>query len=105
MSIPLACLSFAAGINVGITRTSLAKSIILCFLAGERNAMSGSLAGSLVSLFVTSYMPFIKSQVAHVDLEHSIYSDLDMDGIDVESSDDEHEEDAFVPAEQLPLAV
>ena len=103
--IPLACLSFAAGINVGITRTSLATPIILCFLAGEPNAMSGTLAASLVSLFVTSYMPFIKSQVDREDIEHSIFSDLDLEGIEVESSDDEDEGDEFVPAEQLPLAV
>jgi len=48
-TIPLACLSFAAGINAGITRTALATPIILCFLAGEQKAMSGVLAASLAS--------------------------------------------------------
>ena len=53
---PYACLCFAAGINVAITRTSLATSIILCFLSGQQNAMSAVLAAALCSLFATSYM-------------------------------------------------
>ena len=53
---PYACLCIAAGINVAITRTSLATSVILTFLAGQQNAMSAVLAASLTSLFATSYM-------------------------------------------------
>ncbi len=75
----LACLSFAAAINVGITRTSLATPIILCFLSGEQNAMSGVLAASLVSLFATTYMPFIKSQKPRDDMHVAMFSDLDLD--------------------------
>jgi H+/Cl- antiporter ClcA len=69
----VACLCFAAGINVAITRTALATSCILVYLSGEPNCMSPILAASLVSLFATSYMPFIKTQVARADIEHSIF--------------------------------
>ena len=53
---PYACLCIAAGINVAITRTALATSIILTFLSGQQNCMSAVLASALTSLFVTSYM-------------------------------------------------
>jgi len=74
-SIPvqLTTLCMAAAINVAITRTSLATSIILCFLAGEPNAMSAVLMASLTSLFVTGYMPFIKSQIVRMDINSSLY--------------------------------
>lgn len=57
-SIPpvIAMLSFAAGINVAITRTVISTPLILCALAGEINATSPVLAASLVSAFVTYYM-------------------------------------------------
>jgi hypothetical protein len=57
-SIPpqISCLCFAAGINVAITRTALATSLILATLAGEINAGPPVLAASLVSLFATAYM-------------------------------------------------
>lgn len=71
--VALACLCFAAGINVAITRTSLATPLILCYLAGEPCAISGVLAASLVSLFATSYMPFIKTQSARNDLGSSLF--------------------------------
>lgn len=66
----LATLSIAAGINVAITRTGLATPLILCALAGEQNAVAPVLAASMVSLFSTSYMPFIRSQVRRVDVDH-----------------------------------
>lgn len=66
----LATLSIAAGINVAITRTGLATPLILCALAGEPNAISPVLAGSMASLFATAYMPFIRSQVRRVDVTH-----------------------------------
>lgn len=71
-SIPpaLATLSIAAGINVAITRTGLATPLILCALAGEPNATAPVLAGAMVSLFATTYMPFIRSQVRRVDVTH-----------------------------------
>lgn len=52
----IAILSVAAGINVAITRTTLATPLILCSLAGESNAVSPVLAASLVSVFATYYM-------------------------------------------------
>lgn len=53
---PVAMLCIAAGINVAITRTSLATPLILCALAGEGNITSVVLAASLTSLFATYYM-------------------------------------------------
>lgn len=100
--IPLACLCFAAAINVGITRTSLATPIILCFLAGEQNAMSGVLAASLVSLMATAYMPFIKSQKPREDIHVAMYSDLDLDPR-IEH-DDHHEEEETDP-ERAPIMI
>lgn len=100
LPIPLCCLAFAAAINVGITRTSLATPIILCFLAGEPNAMSGVLAASLVSLFATAYMPFIKSQQPREDMNISLFANLDMDPVIEEEHSDEP-----APAEKARLVV
>lgn len=86
--VSLACLSFAAGINVAITRTSLATSIILCFLAGEQNAMTGVLSASLVSLFITGYMPFIKTQQSRNDLDSSLFFYLDQKQVEPEEKSD-----------------
>lgn len=65
----IACLCFAAGINVSITRTVIGTTCILAFLAGEQNAMSSILAASLVAQFATAYMPFIKSQKSREDMD------------------------------------
>merc|ERR1719343_91308 len=73
LSPQLACLCFAAAINVAITRTALATTLILTFLAGEPCAISAILAASLVSLFVTSYMPFIKTQIVRSDIDDSLW--------------------------------
>jgi len=70
---PYATLCYAAGINVAITRTSLATTLILCYLAQEQNCISAVLLASLVSLFATGYMPFIKSQVIRSDIEEALY--------------------------------
>jgi len=92
--IPLVCLSFPAALNVlGITRTVLATPIILCFLAGEPNAMSGVLAASLVSLFATTYMPFIKSQGPREDMHTAMYSNIDLDPRIEEEESHEEETD------------
>lgn len=98
---PLCVLGFAAGINVAITRTSLATPMILCFLAGEPNALSGVLAASLVSLFATAYMPFIGPQIPREDLVFSLYTNIDTDPVVEE--DGHHEEQA--PTEKAPLVV
>eukprot|EP00586_Coscinodiscus_wailesii_P000488 CAMPEP_0172479874 /NCGR_PEP_ID=MMETSP1066-20121228/4681_1 /TAXON_ID=671091 /ORGANISM="Coscinodiscus wailesii, Strain CCMP2513" /LENGTH=572 /DNA_ID=CAMNT_0013240693 /DNA_START=61 /DNA_END=1779 /DNA_ORIENTATION=+ len=71
--VPVACLCFAAGINVAITRTSLGTTLILAFLSGEPNTTSSILFASLASLFVTAYMPFIKSQIIRSDIDDSLY--------------------------------
>jgi len=97
--IPVGCLGFAAAINVTITRTSLATPIILCFLAGEQNAMSGTLAASLVALFATSYMPFIKSQQPREDLASALYFNYTDEPI-VEDEEHAHEK---LPPEEQPL--
>lgn len=97
--IPLACLSFAAAINVGITRTALATPIILCFLAGEQNAMSGVLAASLVSLFATTYMPFIGPQQPREDIHTAMFATIDDPQIEIEDEHGEDKEDA----EKQPL--
>lgn len=72
-SIPpvVAILSVACGINVTITRTALATPLILCGLAGEVNATPPVLAASLVSAFVTYYMPFIGPQQGREQLFES----------------------------------
>lgn len=54
--VQLAVLCMAASINVAITRTSIATTLILCYLSGEQYALSAILASSLVSLFATGYM-------------------------------------------------
>jgi len=71
--VQLCVLCLAAAVNVAVTRTSLASTIILAHLSGEPNAVASILMASLVSLFVTGYMPFIATQVSRVDLEHSTY--------------------------------
>lgn len=102
LPIPLCCLGFAAAINVGITRTSLATPIILCFLAGEPNALSGVLAASLVSLFATAYMPFIGPQVPRRDLDLSLFANVETDPV-IEEEEEDHEESS--PAEKTSLVV
>lgn len=69
LQIPTLCM--AAGLNVAITRTSLATPLILSFLAGEPCALPAVLAASLCSLFATSYMTFLKTQIARCDIDHS----------------------------------
>ena len=65
--VQLCTLCIAAAVNVGLTRTALATTIILTYLANEHNSVSPILAASLVSLFLTGYMPFIPSQVIRND--------------------------------------
>ncbi|CAB9507464.1 transport protein YfeO [Seminavis robusta] len=67
--VQLCCLCMAGAINVGITRTAIATTLILSYLAGEQNSIAPILAASLVSLFATGYMPFIKSQVLRSDID------------------------------------
>jgi H+/Cl- antiporter ClcA len=46
----------AAAMNVAITRTALATTLILAFLPGEPIAIPPILMASICSLFATSYM-------------------------------------------------
>jgi H+/Cl- antiporter ClcA len=52
----VAVLCMAAGLNVAITRTALATTLIVSFLAGEAAAAPPILMASLCSLFATAYL-------------------------------------------------
>lgn len=69
----ISILCMAAGINVAITRTALASTLILAFLAGEPCALPAILMSSLCSLFATAYLPFIKTQITRSDIDHSLF--------------------------------
>jgi len=64
---------FPADLPILILSFEVATSLILCFLAGEQFAVPAVLAASIVSLFATSYVPFIKSQLARSDIDYSLY--------------------------------
>jgi hypothetical protein len=49
-------------------------------LSGEQCSVPSILAASLVSLFVTAYMPFIHTQHSRADLDESIFHDFELDG-------------------------
>jgi len=70
----LVCLCFAASISVALTKTSLATTLILVNLSNEPNFLAPVLAASLTSLFLTSYMPFIKTQVSREDIDTSLFT-------------------------------
>ena len=73
MEMQVCVLCMAAALNVALTRTAIATTLILAFLSGEQNAVTPILASALVSLFVTGYMPFIPSQIVRIDMEVSMY--------------------------------
>jgi H+/Cl- antiporter ClcA len=75
--VQLCVLCMAGAINTAITRTSIATALILAYLAGEQNAISAILASCLVSLFVTAYMPFIKTQMVRADMDCCLYQNDD----------------------------
>jgi H+/Cl- antiporter ClcA len=77
----LAVLCMAAGVNVAITRTSLATTLILGFLSGEPCALPAILSASLCSLFATAYLvrqtcvfhaPISPNSVCSYHLVHSL---------------------------------
>ena len=76
--VQLCVLCMAAAINVGITRTAMSTTLILAFLSGEQNSIAPVLASSLIALFATGYMPFIKSQVLRSDID-MLYDELSDD--------------------------
>ena len=71
IDVQLCILCMAASMNVALTRTAIASTLILSYLAGEQAAISAILASSLISLFVTAYMPFIKTQVNRPDISYA----------------------------------
>lgn len=73
LPVPVAVLSMSAGMNVAITRTAMATTIILGFLSGEPCAVPAILSASLCSLFATAYVPFIKTQMTRTDIDHSMF--------------------------------
>ena len=80
----------AAAMNVAITRTTLATTLILAFLPGEPIAIPPLLMASICSLFATSYMPFIKSQITRSDIDHSLFHEehhVDVDSVFSDASD------------------
>lgn len=88
--VQLTTLGMAAALNVSVTRTALATTLILCYLSGEQSALSGVMASSITALFATSYMPFIKTQVPRSDIYDAIYKNDNAAQIDEE--DDPHNE-------------
>lgn len=86
----LCVLCTAAGMNVAITRTGLASTLILAFLPGEPAAQPAILMASLCSLFATAYLPFIKSQITRSDIDHSLYHHEDSVGKMVDEVDASH---------------
>jgi H+/Cl- antiporter ClcA len=85
----LSVLCMAAGLNVAITRTSLASTLILAFLPGEPCAMPAILMASLCSLFATAYVPFIKTQITRSDIDHSLFHEQHIIDAETTLSDDE----------------
>jgi H+/Cl- antiporter ClcA len=86
--VQICVLCMAAAINVALTRTAIATTLILAYLAGEPNAISAVLAASLVSLFLTGYTPFIRSQIVRSDMGSSMYYSEDFPDFEVIPLDD-----------------
>ncbi len=63
------CMSFAAGLNVAVTRTPFASPLILATLSGQPNVMAPALCAALASLFVTRSSKFIGPQSDRADLQ------------------------------------
>jgi len=94
--IQVVILCTAAAMNVAITRTALATTLILAFLPGEPIAIPPILMASLCSLFATSYMPFIKSQITRSDIDHSLFHEnhqIDVKSVFSDETLDNNEED------------
>lgn len=99
----LCVLCMAAALNVALTRTALATTLILAYLSGEQQTISSILAASLVSLFVTAYMPFIKSQAVRADIDNSVYHFADQPTV-VESDHDHTGETIEVKGGDTPMS-
>lgn len=82
-------LCMAAGMNVAITRTALASTLILAFLPEEPFCIPAVLMASLCSLFATAYVPFIKTQITRSDIDHSLFHEKHIIDAETTLSDDE----------------
>ena len=71
--LPVATLCTAAAVNVAITRAALGTSLVLCFLSGHLVTFPAILMASLTSLFATSYLKFLKTQICRADVDHSLF--------------------------------
>jgi len=83
-------LCMAAGINVAITRTALASTLILAFLPAEPFCIPAILMASLCSLFATAYLPFIKTQITRADIDHSLFHGKHIIDAENKLDDDDH---------------
>jgi H+/Cl- antiporter ClcA len=77
--VQLCVLCMAAALNVALTRTAIASTLILSFLSGEQCTVPSILAASLMSLFVTAYMPFIHTQHSRADLDDAIFYEFEFE--------------------------
>lgn len=89
LPVPYACLCIASGLNVAITRTPVSTPLILSYLAGQQNTLPAVSMASLVSLMVTSYMPFIKTQIVRQDLDDIFYVEEEYE-VEEENPEDEN---------------
>ena len=65
----LLCMSFAAGLNVAVTRTPFASPLILAVLSGQPNIAAPVTCASLAALFITRSAKFIGPQTDRADLQ------------------------------------
>lgn len=65
----LISMSFAAGLNVAVTRTPFASPLILAVLSGQPNIAAPVTCASLASLFITRSAKFIGPQTDRADLQ------------------------------------
>ena len=72
----MACLCFAAGLNVSITKTALGTSMILANISGEGGCEAAILTSSLVALFATASMV---SRIKLTGMNYSFFSHLKFD--------------------------
>ena len=73
LPLPLSTLCVAAGANVAITRAALGTSLVLTFLSGHLVTFPSILMAALTSLFATSYLKFLKTQICRSDVDHSLF--------------------------------
>jgi H+/Cl- antiporter ClcA len=76
----LCVLCLAAAVNVAVTRTTIATTLIVTYLSGEPNALPAILVSSLVSYHITSFMPWIFPIPTHVDAPDSRSTALSING-------------------------